>query len=294
MLNPTFILGTISEPWTDYYAVYPGSGTQLFGEGHACCGITVGRNGVGVWEHGNNKPVLVLPVTTPISGWSHIGVVYENNRPSVFVNGKLIAQGEKSKYTVHAITSQKPLQNGDAYYNGDMTELSVLSEAMNQEQITKLAKEKLKPISNPFIVELSGTLKPSLLIRQNGNYAFRKNGGAIDSFKVAEVARPIELTGPWTIHFPSGFGAPAQIVMPQLISLHRHSDPSVKYFSGTAAYKKRFHTPQRKFITEKKMVTGSWPCRGHSHHQTKWKSFQQFVDASISHRRYRCITGRNK
>jgi len=78
------------------------------------------------------------------------------------------------------------------------------------------------------------------LIRQNGNYVFRRNGGAIKSFKVFELAKPIELTGPWTIHFPAGRGAPAQIVVPQLISLHLHSDPEIKYFSGTATYKKDF------------------------------------------------------
>ena len=240
ILNASFILGTISETWTDYYAVYPTSGRQLFGEGHACCGITVGRNGVGVWENENDKPILVLPVKISISGWSHIGVVYENNVPSVFVNGILISTGEKSKYTVHAIASQTPRQNGDSYYNGDMTEPSVLNEAMNHDQIANLAREKLKTIPDPFIVALSGSQKPSLLIRQNGNYVFRKNGGAMDSFKVVDVARPFELTGPWGIHFPPGLGAPAHIVMPQLVSLHRHSDPGVKYFSGTATYKKDF------------------------------------------------------
>ena len=254
LLNPIFIMGTISEPWTDYYAVYPSSGKQLFGEGHASCGITVGRNGIGVWENENDKPVLVLPVKIPISGWSHIGVVYENNIPSVFVNGKLISQGEKSKYTVHALSPPAAMKTGDAYYNGDMSEPSIVNEAMNQEQMAILAKEKLKLISDPFIVELSGSQKPSLLIRQNGNYVFRKNAGAVHSFKVSELPRPIELTGPWAIHFPAGMGAPTQILVQQLISLHLHSDPGVKYFSGTATYKKDFTLSKGNLLQDRKWL----------------------------------------
>ena len=240
LLNPTFILGTISEPWTDYYAVYPTHGSKLFGEGHASCGITVGRNGIGVWEHANDNPVLVLPVKVAISGWSHIALVYENNLPSVFVNGKLISQGKKSKYTVHAITSKMPLQAGDGYYNGDMTEPTILNEAMNQEQVATLAKEKLLSTRKPFVIELAESQKPSLIIWQNGNYVFRKNGGAVHSFKVMDIATPIELIGPWAVHFPAGRGAPSHIVLPQLISLHLHSDPGVKYFSGTSIYMKDF------------------------------------------------------
>ena len=240
LLNPIFVLGTISEPWTDYYAIHPTSGEQLFGEGHACCGATVGRNGVGIWEHARDKPVLVLPAEVPISGWSHIALVYENNVPSIFVNGKFIAQGKRSKYSVHTITSPTKLQRGDSYYNGDMTEPLVYNEAMNQEQIAKLAKEKLKPISYPFIVELSASQKPSVLIRQNGNYIIRRNAGVVQSFKIVELDKPIELIGPWTIHFPAGLGAPPQIAVAQLTSLHLHSDPGVRYFSGTATYKMDF------------------------------------------------------
>jgi hypothetical protein len=61
LLNPNFVLGSISEPWTDYYAIYPPSGEEMFGDGQACCGLTVGRNGIGLWEHGTGQPVLVLP-----------------------------------------------------------------------------------------------------------------------------------------------------------------------------------------------------------------------------------------
>ena len=134
-----------------------------------------------------------------------------------------------------------PLQPGDGYYNGDMNEPTIWNEAMNQQQIANLAKEKLKPTPKQFIVALAGSQKPSLMISQNGNYVFRKNGVAVHSFKVVDIASPIELTGPWTVHFPAGRRAPSHTVLLQLISLHHHSDPGVKYFSGTSIYMKDFN-----------------------------------------------------
>lgn len=42
--------------------------------------------------------------------------------------------------------------------------------------------------------------------------------------------------GPWTVAFQAQRGAPASVVLPVLESLAKHSDPGVKYFSGTAVY----------------------------------------------------------
>jgi hypothetical protein len=49
----------------------------------------------------------------------------------------------------------------------------------------------------------------------------------------------MEISGPWQVSFPPNFGAPAEVTLPELISLHTHSEPGVKYFSGTATYTKQ-------------------------------------------------------
>jgi hypothetical protein len=249
LLNPNFIIGTISEPWTEYYAVYPTSGKQLFGDGQACCGITVGRNGIGLWEHGSGQPILVLPAKVAISGWSHIGVVYNENIPSVFVNGRLIAEGKKSKYSVHATMGKISLQEGASYYNGDMSEPVIFMEAMKQDRIAKLANEKFQVSPNPFVVALTGSTKPAMLIRENGKYLLRKSGGDVHSFEVSNLPKSIVLAGSWDVQFPPHFGAPAHIVLPQLSSLHHHQESEVKYFSGTATYKKSFTVPDGSLLS---------------------------------------------
>jgi RHS repeat-associated protein len=56
-------------------------------------GISVGTNGVSVYEHGYNymPPLLVWEGT--VSGWTHIAVVYEGGQPSLYVNGEFKKSG---------------------------------------------------------------------------------------------------------------------------------------------------------------------------------------------------------
>jgi hypothetical protein len=43
------------------------------------------------------------------------------------------------------------------------------------------------------------------------------------------------------VKFPPNLGAPPQITLAELKSLHRHEQDGVKYFSGTATYTTQFH-----------------------------------------------------
>jgi hypothetical protein len=49
-----------------------------------------------------------------------------------------------------------------------------------------------------------------------------------------------ELTGPWTVSFPEGWGAPPEVVFDRLQSWTELENPGIKYFSGTATYQKTF------------------------------------------------------
>jgi len=237
LLNPSFVLGTVREPWTEYYAIYPNSGKELYGEGHSCCGITVGRNGVAIWEHAPGNPVLVLAVPVRISGWSHIVLVYQDAIPAVYVNGKQRQKGKKSNYLVHPPADKAYLSEGASYYNGDMNKPSILAKPLTDDEILQLAAEKPVPQqTSPFAVEMTGKTKPALLIKENGNYVLKNNGGVTTYFSVKDIDNPIEIPGPWKISFQSDMGAPSQVILPKLISLHEHKDDAVKYFSGTAVY----------------------------------------------------------
>lgn len=49
-----------------------------------------------------------------------------------------------------------------------------------------------------------------------------------------------ELTGPWILNFPAGWGAPERVELERLSSWSMSDDPGVRHFSGTASYQKTF------------------------------------------------------
>lgn len=50
----------------------------------------------------------------------------------------------------------------------------------------------------------------------------------------------IHLNGQWTLQFPEGWDAPANIKLDSLMPWNEHTHPGIRYFSGTATYSKTF------------------------------------------------------
>jgi alpha-L-rhamnosidase len=64
-------------------------------------------------------------------------------------------------------------------------------------------------------------------------------------FEVVSLPQPTTIAGPWEVRFAPGLGAPEQTTFQKLVSWSEHSDPGIKYFSGSAVYRKTFqwHPP---------------------------------------------------
>ena len=54
---------------------------------------------------------------------------------------------------------------------------------------------------------------------------------------------PVAVTGPWTVKFTPGWGAPTAVPFDKLISWPEHSDPGIRYYSGTARYSTQVDVP---------------------------------------------------
>jgi len=98
----------------------------------------------------------------------------------------------------------------------------------------------------------------SLALPENGSMfvVFRKPGepsaasapsaAAVPARSVAPVLQPLVLAGPWQVSFQPGRGAPESLVFERLVPWNEHPDEGVKYFSGTATYRKTFElSPQQ-------------------------------------------------
>ena len=103
---------------------------------------------------------------------------------------------------------------------------------------------ELEPDATPAVRAADVRVQPngalSLEARQNGSYVVRTAAGKSMKTKVSGIPAPVEISGPWDLQFPPNWGAPARVTLDRLISWTGHSNAGVKYFSGTATYRKSF------------------------------------------------------
>lgn len=84
--SPDGITGTNGQR----YIIGPGQATD---ERRAGVGLSVGVNGVAIFEHTANHLPALLVFPTRMTGWTHIAVVYNNKIPYLYINGKLKKKG---------------------------------------------------------------------------------------------------------------------------------------------------------------------------------------------------------
>jgi hypothetical protein len=85
--------------------------------------------------------------------------------------------------------------------------------------------------------------RPLLRVTESCSVEARTASGKTWKAEIRDVPAPVTLSGPWTLAFPPNWGAPAQVILPQLISWPDHSETGIRYFSGTATYTKEIDIP---------------------------------------------------
>jgi hypothetical protein len=66
--------------------------------------------------------------------------------------------------------------------------------------------------------------------------------------------RVATIAGPWQVTFPPNLGAPPQITLSALQSWTKHGEAGVRYFSGTATYRRSVDAPQAWFRADAKTM----------------------------------------
>jgi hypothetical protein len=114
------------------YAIFPEEGGISYGSsGHAGAGISVGTNGVSVFEHSDGYLPSVLVDTGSLVGWTHLVVVYSNGQPQLFINGNFTRSGVKSGKTVHPSADMGETGQGYGFYSGMLDEVRLWSVALD-------------------------------------------------------------------------------------------------------------------------------------------------------------------
>ncbi|GAA4319446.1 hypothetical protein GCM10023149_18120 [Mucilaginibacter gynuensis] len=85
---------------------------------------------------------------------------------------------------------------------------------------------------------LSENKIPLLITPYAGTVTYKSATGISKNVNVKNIPEPVVLTGPWEIGFDKKMGAPASVMFPGLMSWTKSDIDGIKYYSGTAVYKK--------------------------------------------------------
>jgi hypothetical protein len=154
--------------------------------------------------------------------------------------------------------TEVPLRFGDAdslfvVFRKPARGLSILT-VTRDGQTALSAQEVPGPVSK---VELTGTADGQVeaVFHVGGRYQLHNASGPVAALSVEELPAPVEIGGPWEVRFDPKWMGPAvggrrseagkdgTVVFEKLTDWSIHADARIKYFSGTAVYRKEFDLP---------------------------------------------------
>lgn len=220
---------------------HPSEGELVYGTGHSVCGLGAGQNGVFVYERTRGKARNVLAFNGSLEGWTYLVLTYQKGVPVLFVNGKKAVEGKASGNIVHP--GLETLASNDqftSYFEGNYTSPGLHKKVLSTTEIVNTYRQGLPGLQLLSSVILKGekTGQVRTCFTQNGDYELVWLSGKKENLHIGEC-QELDLTNSWTVNFPENLGAPAQIELPKIQSLMRHSDFDVRHFSGTCIYRKQ-------------------------------------------------------
>jgi hypothetical protein len=231
----------MSEPRNE--VLFPPHGSLFGGPENAGSGLSVGRNGVCVFEHGPNYFAATLVQAATLTNWTHVTVVYRDGQPSLYLNGLPARTGLKSKHVVHCGVGH----GSGSKFGGLHGDFEKISRALSDAEVAALAGSMPCPkpdelaIPPQVTVDAAGGLVAQFA--EPGAYELKFADGQTRDLQVAAITAPLDIGGPWEVSFAPGWGAPEKTVFDQLTDWTKSAQDAIKYFSGQATYRKSFDVP---------------------------------------------------
>ncbi|MHC4626224.1 MAG: LamG domain-containing protein, partial [Planctomycetota bacterium] len=112
---------------------------QHGGETEGGAGLSVGTNGILVYEHGSNyMPATAVYEAEIGTDWNHIMIVYDDKQPTIYLNGSAVRTGLPSPRAV----VNAPIQIGGMAYGfieGLIDEVRIYSRALSAGEVKRIA-----------------------------------------------------------------------------------------------------------------------------------------------------------
>ena len=224
-------------PRNDVLAAAHGS---TFGsdDAHAGVGISVGVNGITVFEHAGGYFVPILVHPGPVTNWTHVTLVYDGKRPSLYLNGEFARRGLPTRYIVHSSLSA----GASSGFRGQIRGLTEYNEALTPERLKALMDAMPRPSDSSAPDIQFGLVAGSTIARVEhpGTYRVTTVKGKVHELRVAQIPSAESLQGEWKVQFVPAIGSARQFTFDHLMDWATHESDAVKFFSGTATYAKTF------------------------------------------------------
>jgi hypothetical protein len=124
------------------FAIGPQQGADAYGSAdHAGAGISVGTNGVSVYENSKDYMPALLVHPMQISDWTHVAVVYQDKQPSLYINGELVKTGLKSTKKFVHVFPQDIGGSDSGYYRGWLDDMRIYDQALPADALADLRDE---------------------------------------------------------------------------------------------------------------------------------------------------------
>jgi len=151
------------------YVLFPDQSSDA----SAGAGISVGSNGISVFELAGSYMPSLLVYQAPILGWTHVAVVYQNEQPSLYVNGQWVRTGQTSlRSFVYPSTDLGGDPSGYGYFAGLLDEVAIFNRPLSPAEVLAIynagsAGMSKQPIFDTSLTGLHWTSN-GLSLRLNG------------------------------------------------------------------------------------------------------------------------------
>lgn len=132
------------------YAIAPQHGGDV---DYAGAGVSVGTNGISVYEHATDYMPSTLVYNTTISGWTHVAIVYINRQPNLYINGTWVRTGVTSARNYVFPSTQF----GEGYnyeygsYSGLLDEVQIYNRSLSGSEVASIANNTNQPPTTPVL-----------------------------------------------------------------------------------------------------------------------------------------------
>lgn len=175
-VNDTLLFGMSSRPYDSFsygawikvnktitiYGEATGGPALYDGQNHAFdpsqsgtdagAGLSVGTNGIQVFEHGNSYLTVLASYSGSVgTGWNHIYVVYNAKQPTIYLNGVAVRTGLKSiRPKVLASKSVGPDFSSYCAFKGSIDEIKIYKQSLSASEILALYNQE-KPQASGLV-----------------------------------------------------------------------------------------------------------------------------------------------